>query len=181
VRADSGHGIGLRRAVLQLTPRVTMPPPRRHVWPAITAVAVAAAVGAGGYAWMAVAERATALQDMRTEQARWQQRQRSLETERENLLLELEAALRIGERLSDRVDTLERDLAEARATRLDVREIRSPAEFPIERAMAEAGDTVSGFAAREGTTEAVVRALNPWLKDAETLEAFQTLWVPKRP
>jgi hypothetical protein len=64
--------------------------------------------------------------------------------------------------------------------RLDVREGRGTADFPIQRAMAEAGDTVAGFAGREGTTEEIVRALNPWLGEATELDGFQTLWVPKR-
>ena len=146
----------------------------------VAALSVTAAISVGGFAWVVISDRDAAIAEARDDLSQARARAESLQVERENLLLELEAALRIGERLSKRVDTLERDLMEARDTRLEVREVRGTADFPIERAMAEAGDTVAGFAAREGTTEAVVRALNPWLEGAEALETFQTLWVPKQ-
>jgi hypothetical protein len=146
----------------------------------VATLSVTAAISVGGFAWVAINDRDATIAEARDDLSQARARMGALEVEQENLLLELEAALRIGERLSDRVDTLERDLAEARGTRLEVREIRGTADFPIQRAMADAGDTVAGFAAREGTTEAVVRALNPWLEGTETLETFQTLWVPKQ-
>jgi hypothetical protein len=157
-----------------------MPDRRGRLSAIVVALSVTAAILVGGLAWVVISDREATIAQARDDLSQARARAESLQVERENLLLELEAALRIGERLSKRVDTLERDLMEARDTRLEVREVRGTADFPIQRAMADAGDTVAGFAAREGTTEAVVRALNPWLEGTETLETFQTLWVPKQ-
>jgi LysM repeat protein len=47
--------------------------------------------------------------------------------------------------------------------------------------MARKGDTLASFAKRESTTPAILRALNPWLKDDSTpLQDRQTLWIPKK-
>ncbi|KAA5607603.1 hypothetical protein F1188_02260 [Roseospira marina] len=145
----------------------------------ISVVAVAALVGVTAYAWTTVEDREAALADLRAERQALRSQVGALAEERDAVVRELEAALRIGEGLSARVDQLEADLAEANRTRLEVREVRGTADFPIQRAMAEAGDTVSAFAAREGTTDAVVRALNPWLGNTTELDGWQTLWVPK--
>lgn len=143
-------------------------------------VALVALIGGGVYGWTVLSDchEARAAQADALERARV--RIASQTAEHETLVAELEAALRIGERLSGQVDALEADLEEARATRLEVREVRGTADFPILRAMAREGESVAGFAEREQTTEAIVRALNPWLEDdAEALESWQTLWVPK--
>jgi len=109
----------------------------------------------------------------------------ALAMENADLARHLEDTLSLSEAIQARADAAERDLRDARADAsdpppLEVREVRSSADFPIERAMAKDGDTVAGFAEREGSTEAVVRALNPWLEDTRFLSARQTLWVPKR-
>ncbi|MQX37986.1 LysM peptidoglycan-binding domain-containing protein [Roseospira navarrensis] len=142
-------------------------------------MAVLGLIGLGAYTVIALQDRDAALADLRAERQSLREQVGTLVGERDTLVTELEAALRIGERLSKRVDALEANLAEARETRLEVREVRGTADFPIQRAMARAGDTVAGFAAREGATEDVVRALNPWLDGSTDLDAWQTLWVPK--
>lgn len=147
---------------------------------AVLTTAVVALIGAGAYGWTVLSE----CRDARAAQAEALEKARvqiaSQKAEHETLVAELEAALRIGERLSGKVDALQADLEEARSTRMEVREIRSTADFPILRAMARQGESVADFADREETTEAIVRALNPWLDDeTEALESWQTLWVPK--
>ncbi len=145
-------------------------------------LALVALAGGGYYGWTVLRDcqavcsaQAEALVQARTRIA-------GLAAERDALATELETARSVGTDLSARVAQLQADLDEARSTRLDVREIRGTADFPILRAMARGGDTVAGFAAREQTTEAVVRSLNPWLADdVTTLESWQTLWVPKPP
>lgn len=53
-------------------------------------------------------------------------------------------------------------------------------DFPVQRGMARAGDTVETFARREGTTVEVVRALNPRLSSAAAaLANRETVWLPK--
>lgn len=146
---------------------------------AVLAPALALGAGIGVYGWKVLQDREAAVADLRAERQDLSARLATVTAERDTLVAELEAALRIGEDLSLRVDALQADLAEARSTRLEVREVRGTADFPIERAMARGGDTVAAFAEREGTTEAVVRALNPWLGETATLDGFQTLWVPK--
>lgn len=147
----------------------------------LLAAALVALIGAGAYyGWTVL----SACRDARAAQAEALEKARvqiaSRKAEHETLVAELEAALRIGERLSGKVDALQADLEEARSTRMEVREIRSTADFPILRAMARQGESVTDFADREGTTEPIVRALNPWLDDdTEALESWQTLWVPK--
>ncbi|MGB0694024.1 MAG: LysM peptidoglycan-binding domain-containing protein [Rhodospirillaceae bacterium] len=89
-----------------------------------------------------------------------------------NRIAELEAALESANQ--DRED-LQTDMDEFMVPR----EIGSPADFPIERAMAKPGETLADFATREGTTEEVLRALNPWLDGhSGGLKKFQTLWIP---
>lgn len=144
------------------------------------ALVVVVALGVGGaISWHAVNVRNVRLEALGADLAKARTDIQALTDQRDTALEELDAALRINARLSARVDALGNDLAQARQTRLEVREIRGTADFPIQRAMAREGDTVVGFARREGTTEAVVRALNPWLDGTETLESWQTLWVPK--
>jgi len=142
-------------------------------------LATLAFAGAGAYGWTTLQTRDAALADFRAERQALREHIGTLTVERDAVVQELEAALRIGERLSAQVDQLEAELAEASATRLEVREVRGTADFPIQRAMARAGDTVATFAAREGATESVVRAINPWLGDANDLDGWQTLWIPK--
>lgn len=146
---------------------------------AVAVFAVAAAGVVAAVAWTRMQERDAHIAALQGQVADLRGQLTSAESARDGVVDELEAALRIGERLSARVDALESDLAEAQQTRLDVREVRGTADFPILRAMARSGDTVAAFAAREGTTEAVVRALNPWLDGATDLDGWQTLWIPK--
>ncbi|MBB4286804.1 hypothetical protein [Roseospira goensis] len=156
-----------------------MPSPASRAAILIATLAVLTLAAGAAVAWQALADRDAHIARLATERQALRDQVAALEARRATLVSELEAALRIGERLSDRVDVLEADLAEARATQLEVREVRGTADFPIQRAMAQAGDTVAGFADREGTTAAMVRALNPWLDGTETLDGFQTLWIPK--
>lgn len=152
-------------------------------------LAIVAVLVLSGMVWRqqtTVSDLRTALADARREADTLRERAELLAVENGDLAHHLENALTLSETIQVRADAMEIALEQARAeadsarrTRLEVREVRGTADFPIERAMAEAGDTVSGFAAREGTTEAVLRALNPWLDGADTLSAWQTLWVPK--
>lgn len=60
-------------------------------------------------------------------------------------------------------------------------EVGGVVDFPVLRGMARKGDTLTTFAKREQTTPAILRALNPWLKDDSTpLQDRQTLWIPKK-
>jgi LysM repeat protein len=60
-------------------------------------------------------------------------------------------------------------------------EVGGVVDFPVLRGMARKGDTLASFAKRESTTPAILRALNPWLKDDSTpLQDRQTLWIPKK-
>jgi len=150
----------------------------RGLW-IVFGLAILAFAGAGAYGWTTLQTHDAALADVRAERQALRENIEALTAERDTVVEQLEAALRIGEGLSARVDQLEAELAETKATRLEVREVRGTADFPIQRAMARAGDTVATFAAREGTTEPVVRAINPWLGDAKDLDGWQTLWIPK--
>jgi len=144
------------------------------------ALALLALLGGGTYAWVLVRDCQAARAAQELALAKLRDNVAGLEAERDALVSELEAALLIGEQLSERVDGLQKDLEEARATRMEVRQIRGTADFPILRAMARGGDTLAEFAVREKTSEEIVRALNPWLgDDVSTLESWQTLWVPK--
>ncbi|MBB4266647.1 LysM peptidoglycan-binding domain-containing protein [Roseospira visakhapatnamensis] len=159
-------------------------------------MAAVAVVGVSVIAWRqatTVADLRATLEKTEREAVALREQADLLTEENADLAQALDGSLDLNETIQDRADdteieldrlraALERVRAEAdaaRQTRLQVREVRGTADFPIERAMAEAGDTVAGFAAREGTTEAVVRALNPWLDGADSLSAWQTLWVPK--
>jgi len=85
---------------------------------------------------------------------------------------------RLADQMEDlltEIGTLQDQLDDARAPR----EIGGPVDFPIQRGMARAGDTLHSFAAREGTTVEVLRALNPWLApDQSGLKGRQALWIP---
>lgn len=59
-------------------------------------------------------------------------------------------------------------------------EVGGAVDFPVLRGMARPGDTLKSFAAREGVSVEVIRALNPWIKsDQMTLTDRQTIWIPK--
>jgi|GEM_PF-2882882 len=152
----------------------------------LAALAVVGLAGLVLFQAQTVADLRGTLAQVRAEAQVEAERADRLADENGDLARHLEDALSLSETIQARADSMERELArsraetaEARETQLEVREVRGTADFPIERAMAEAGDTVEGFAVREGTTEAVVRALNPWLDGTETLSAWQTLWIPK--
>lgn len=107
-----------------------------------------------------------------------------LAIENEELKAKLAALQNERDGLTRRLDAMEADLAAVTRdleAALAPQEIASSADFPILRAMARRGDTVATFAAREGTTEAVVRALNPWLGEDAGLLFGQRLWVPRPP
>ncbi len=152
-------------------------------------LAIVAILVLSGVVWrqqIVVSDLRAALTEARREADTLGEHAELLSVENGDLARHLEQALSLSETIQARADAMEIALEQARAeaesarqTRLQVREVRGTADFPIERAMAKAGDTVIGFAAREGTTEDVLRALNPWLDGAGTLSAWQTLWVPK--
>lgn len=59
-------------------------------------------------------------------------------------------------------------------------EVGGRLDLPIHRAFARPGDTLSAIAGREGTTVAILRALNPWLGEGDVaLQDRQSLWIPK--
>lgn len=90
---------------------------------------------------------------------------------------ERDAALKRGEALREDVAAIERRMIETMVPR----EVLSSADFPVERAMAKDGERLSAFAARERTSSAVLKALNPWLDETTPLKSFQVLWIPKKP
>lgn len=85
--------------------------------------------------------------------------------------------------LATQMEQLQQELGSARQ-QLDKTysavEVGGAVDFPVLRGMARSGDTLKSFAAREGVSVEVIRALNPWLKsDQMALENRQTIWLPK--
>lgn len=89
---------------------------------------------------------------------------------------ERDAALAQGDALRDDIKAMERRMIETMVPR----EIMSSADFPVERAMGNGGERLSDFAARERTSVAVLKALNPRLDESAPLKPFQVLWIPKK-
>ncbi|CCG09741.1 LysM peptidoglycan-binding domain-containing protein [Pararhodospirillum photometricum] len=145
----------------------------------VLAVALLAAGLGGGALWSytALTQREIRLAELSLEVTRLRAALALLEEERQSL--------------EDRLGPLEleRDAArEALAQQRKImeetmvpREIGGHADFPIHRGMAQAGDTLASFAAREETSVSVLKALNPWVDESKPFAAYQTLWLPRRP
>ncbi|MEQ8736691.1 MAG: LysM domain-containing protein [Rhodospirillaceae bacterium] len=93
-----------------------------------------------------------------------------------NMRLEksLENSEQVNSDLLSEVENLNDQLAELLQPKL----VSGPARFPISRVLARQGDTVSKLAQREGTSSAVIQALNPWLDGKTDLIASQAIWIP---
>ncbi|GEO81770.1 LysM peptidoglycan-binding domain-containing protein [Pararhodospirillum oryzae] len=101
------------------------------------------------------------------------------------LALAEEDGASLARRLEDAEQGRERALADLATLQRTVdetmvpREVGGSADLPVERAMSRQGETLAAFAARENTTVAVLKALNPWADETRVLQAYQLFWLPK--
>ncbi|MEQ9111225.1 MAG: hypothetical protein RIF37_00610 [Rhodospirillaceae bacterium] len=98
----------------------------------------------------------------------------SLNSKNMRLEKSLEDIEQVNSELRSEVESLNDQLAELLKPKL----VSGPARFPISRVLARQGDTVSKLAQREGTSSAVIQALNPWLNGKTDLIASQAIWIP---
>lgn len=132
---------------------------------------VVGAAAAGRWGYVLIQEKEQALASANSDLAVARDEASGLDIENDRLAAQLEELLA-------EVRALEKRLAES----YEPVEVGGRADLPVQRAFARPGDTLERFVAREKTSVAVVRALNPWLPNGNPpLDDRQALWIPKPP